>query len=515
MTTLRDPAQQRAGRSAAAGTAGPAGGRDDVLPVILGGDIGAYSLARSFHEAYGVRSVVVSQFPTGVVRRSSIVTSVVEPQIDDVGCLVARLRQIARATSATCLLLGSADWHVRRVVEHRERLEDLFVIPYPRREVLDRATDKERFSRLCAGLGIGHPQTVVYDLAAPGPDWGSGRPPATLDYPVVAKAASTTAYHEVDFPGKKKVYHLDTAARLDDLMERLTWAGYTGRFLVQRTVGGDDAQMRILTCYSDRHARVRFASFGHVLLEEHTPGALGNPAGIVTTRADEVVAQAVRLLEHIGWTGFSNFDIKVDPVDGTYRFFELNPRLGRSNYYVTAGGHNPATYYVTEHVDGLDVGTLLGGAPARDGCPDDERWAAGFAAWASRQPHGPAGKQALCDALTRLPDHELKGLLSTEARPGWMDTLTRPDDGPLRDVVLASDVHLYTVLPHRLLLSYLDGPLREQTEALIAAGAVTNPLWYRHDRDPRRLAYLAAAQVNQLRKYRRYHPRHAPTGAPA
>ena len=33
--------------------------QDDLQPVVLGGDIGAYSIARTFHEAYGVRSVVV------------------------------------------------------------------------------------------------------------------------------------------------------------------------------------------------------------------------------------------------------------------------------------------------------------------------------------------------------------------------------------------------------------------------------------------------------------------------
>ena len=31
----------------------------DVLPVILGGDIGAYSLARAFHEAYGIVPLVL------------------------------------------------------------------------------------------------------------------------------------------------------------------------------------------------------------------------------------------------------------------------------------------------------------------------------------------------------------------------------------------------------------------------------------------------------------------------
>ena len=31
-----------------------------VQPVLLGGDFGVYALARSFHEAYGVNSIVLS-----------------------------------------------------------------------------------------------------------------------------------------------------------------------------------------------------------------------------------------------------------------------------------------------------------------------------------------------------------------------------------------------------------------------------------------------------------------------
>ena len=35
-----------------------------VQPVLLGGDFGVYALARSFHEAYGATSIVLSHAPT-------------------------------------------------------------------------------------------------------------------------------------------------------------------------------------------------------------------------------------------------------------------------------------------------------------------------------------------------------------------------------------------------------------------------------------------------------------------
>ena len=102
--------------------------------------------------------------------------------------------------------------------------------------------------------------------------------------------------------------------------------------------------MRVLTSYSDRNGKVKMMCLGHVLLEEHTPHGLGNHAVIITEPNEELMMRVKNLLEDLHYVGFSNFDIKYDRRDGKYRFFEINTRQGRSNYYVTGSGFNVANF---------------------------------------------------------------------------------------------------------------------------------------------------------------------------
>ncbi|WP_426592167.1 hypothetical protein ACPPVS_10245 [Cellulomonas sp. McL0617] len=323
-----------------------------LQPVILGADIGVYAMARSFHEAYGVTSVVVAGAALGPVAHSRIVRHEIVADGHDPRQLVDRLLEVALGMPGKRLLLmANSDWLVRVVVQHRVELEEHYVVPFLSEDLLDRISDKATFAEICTDLGISVPRTIVQDFG--GPEWTAE--PVDLDYPLIAKAASSADYQDVEFEGKKKVFEIATPDELSWLWQALRAAGFRGRFVVQELVPGDDTQMRSITAYVDTRGEITLLCSAHVLLEEHTPSGLGNPAAMITTRDDAMLDQARMFLASTGYRGFANFDVKVDPRTGAFRFFEVNPRIGRNNYYVTAAGANPMRFVVEDHVDGVAV----------------------------------------------------------------------------------------------------------------------------------------------------------------
>jgi D-aspartate ligase len=243
----------------------------------------------------------------------------------------------------TLLLFGAADWFVEEIVRNRHRLSPRLVIPYPDAETVSRATDKVAFGEATAQMGVPFPETVVASLERPVEELGE------LPYPVVAKAASTSGFHSVEFPGKQKVYYADDEETLRTHLVEAREAGYRGEFLIQRRIRGGDDHMRVATCFAGAGG-VEEAVVGRVLLEEHTPGAQGNPAVILVEPFPDIEEGARRLAEGLEWRGHANFDVKWDPDTRRHVFFELNPRLGRSNYYLTAWGRSPVPALMREYV---------------------------------------------------------------------------------------------------------------------------------------------------------------------
>ncbi len=318
------------------------------IPVILGADITAYSLARSFHEEYGIKSITLSMTKKGYVPNSSFIENRYFPNLEKDEEAVKRLLEVGKEFEGRkkLILFGCGDWYVRIVIENKEKLAPYYIIPYIDEELLNRIVLKDKFYEICEEIGVDYPKTYVYECGK------ENDLKFDFNYPVIAKPANSAMYHYAKFAGKKKVFKFNSEKELRAMLRRLEQTQYNYKFLIQDMIPGDDSYMRVLTCYCDKNSKVRFAALGHTLIEDPSPTAIGNPVAIVNEVNPDIVAAATKFLEHIGYVGFANFDVKYDERDGKYKFFEINVRLGRSNFYVTGSGFNHVKWIVDEYIYG-------------------------------------------------------------------------------------------------------------------------------------------------------------------
>lgn len=319
--------------------------------VILGADVGAYALARAAHEKYGIRPIVVANMELGPIAHSSILEFRKIDSSFDEGALLDFLlalqgRYQDEPDSSKPLLLANNDWYIRFISDNSEELGAKYVFAVPPADLLEQVEDKARFAQLCADLNIPIPQgiTVSFAQGPPQPDTEG------FTFPLVAKATSSADWIGLDFPGKKKVYFVGSQNELETILHSVYAGGFRGEFLLQEVVWGDDTAKRSVTAYVNREGDISFLMGARVILEEHTPSGLGNPGAMVTGVEQNLLDYARQFLEGTNYRGFANFDAKIDSRTGEVKIIELNPRIGRNNYYVTAAEINPV-----EHT-WLDVG---------------------------------------------------------------------------------------------------------------------------------------------------------------
>ena len=317
----------------------------EFIPVILGGDINTYSVARAFYEEYKVKSYVFGKFNTGPSYQSRFTEYEGKLEIDQDDYFVKRMNRFAEEhKDKKILMVGCGDSYVALASRHRNEFPSNVIVPYIDFELMDQLQHKELFYGLCEKHGIDYPKTIIHRK-----EMGFNFP-CEFSYPVIVKPSDSISYWEHPFETQNKVYKPGSREEMEKVLRQIYDAGYDDAVIIQDMIPGNDEFMRVLTSYSDRNGKVKMMCLGHVLLEEHTPYGLGNHAVIITEYEKDLMECAKNLLEDLHYTGFSNFDIKYDSRDGSYRFFEINTRQGRSNYYVTGSGFNVARYFVEDYI---------------------------------------------------------------------------------------------------------------------------------------------------------------------
>ena len=308
--------------------------KNAVIPVLLGADMNCYSLARAFHEAYGVKSHVFGKVELGAIKYSKIIRFTNIPPLNETEKVIDTLVDFAKNAPQKPYIFGCTDEYVVFISKYKSVLEEYYVCVCPDKETVCEFSEKDNFYKKCAELSIKYPEYICLNKTEDAEKLKS--PP--FEYPIIIKPSCSYKYWYHPFDGMQKVYVAKDFEQAKETVNKIYLSGYNGKIIAQKKI--NNATQYVATCYSE-NGKNTFC-IGRVLLGEVTPKGVGNHVAIITENNDDIKENVNRFLSGIQYSGFSNFDILCDEKSGKLYLLEMNSRLGRSNYYMTAAGMNPA-----------------------------------------------------------------------------------------------------------------------------------------------------------------------------
>lgn len=322
------------------------------LPIIVGTDMNAYNMAISFHEAYGIKPILVGKEPLSFTALSTITETIeLRSGLADSAQFAGILVEIAekyRKPGTTLLLIGTNDLYVRLIIENTALLKEHFAFNYINEKLMNDLQVKSNFYTLCKQYGIETPTTFFYDCKSEEPF------EEEMMFPVIVKPSNGIEYNLNKFEGQQKVYKVENQEELQGVIQTITASGYQEELIIQDYIPGDDTYMWDSVIYANSKGKTQLVTFAQVVLQEHTVTAIGNYTALITRFDKDMMVKLQNFLEAVGYTGFANFDLKYDERDGKFKVFEVNIRQGRSSYYVTALGHNMAEYFVDDLIHNIE-----------------------------------------------------------------------------------------------------------------------------------------------------------------
>lgn len=322
-----------------------------LIPVLLGLDLNAYSMAIAFYEAFGVKSHAFGRYACGITEHSRLVKPHIIPALTERETAARALLSFAREhRGAYLLLVPCADRYVELLRDLRARLSPFFHTYFADDTALDAVSDKASFYALCERYAVPYPRT----LCIGSPEQLPRLETADIPYPAVLKPSDTNEYYRHPFTGMQKVYFPKGSAEARAIGMRIYAAGYRGTLLLQQCIGDGAPVAKTLTVAIDRHGHTSLMTLARAVLEERTPTAVGNYAALLTEPTDALSERLCRLLEAIGYRGIANFDLLYDRYGQGYAL-ECNPRQGRSCDHVRAAGINLAAFLYAQCSGGVSA----------------------------------------------------------------------------------------------------------------------------------------------------------------
>ena len=323
--------------------------------LIIGADANAYYMARCFHELTNKKAYLIAKNPIWFTDTSKIVNISYNDDLRDEKTLLKVLDNFYNEHKNEKILLVSAtENYIELISKNKKELSNKFYFNYADLSIIETLSNKELFYKKYMDNGIiDLPKTIYYDLSK------ESELKIDFSYPIIVKAANVVKYRKLHFKGQNKIYKVKNENELQKIIHDIKEGGYLDTLIIQEYIPGDDSTLFDSVVYADTKAKVKRVTLAQIGLQEHKSDLVGNAAILINGYNEfddkDIVNRIVKLSEKIGITGFAEFDLKYDKRVNDYKLLEINPRQGRSSYYLTGLGCNLIDILKRDLIDKEDL----------------------------------------------------------------------------------------------------------------------------------------------------------------
>lgn len=332
------------------------------IPILLGSDDNVYGFARSFYDKYKIKPIAICQRRLNATKYSNILNIIEIKNFNNEIIFLKEITELGKKLKKDyekLLIIPCSDWYLELCVKNSNKLNKYFENKFISEKELDTFVTKDKFYNLCNKFNLTYPKTINCDYK----ERLEIHKKINFSYPIVLKPNNSNSidYLNAEFDGKKKAYILNNKLELIETIKNINKSNYKDNLVIQEYIPGDDTSMRVVNCYSDSYGKVKMMCLGRPILEEYFPSTIGNYAAIINIpKSHEIYEEIKNFLEKINYVGFSNFDFKYDYRDKKYKVFEINPRPGRSSFFVTSSGINLAEIITDDLIYKKDIKEIIG-----------------------------------------------------------------------------------------------------------------------------------------------------------
>lgn len=327
----------------------------DFTLLIIGADANAYYMARCYHELTEKKAYLIAKNPIWFTDTSKIVNISYNDNLRDEKTLLEVLYNFYNEHKDEKILLVSAtENYIELISKNKKLLKDKFYFNYANIDVIETLSNKELFYKKYMNNGIiDLPKTIYYNISK------DKEPKIDFSYPVIVKAANVVEYRKLHFKGQNKIYKVKDENELKSIIQTIKEGGYLDTLIIQEYIEGDDSTLFDSVIYSDKNGKVKRITLAQIGLQEHKSDLVGNAAILINGYNEyldnNIIERITKLAEKIGITGFAEFDLKYDKKTNDYKLLEINPRQGRSSYYLTSLGSNLIDLLKRDLIDNEDL----------------------------------------------------------------------------------------------------------------------------------------------------------------